>query len=155
MKQMATATWVPDKRKRLHAAKLGHGTPVWKQQVVVASLILLDGFLAALGWSMAYMLQSIWGPGDTFRGHPWRCGASVAVWIGIRLVLETDPWYGWDSVEKLHWHTYSMFATGTILMGFVLAFQIGDVLLLLVSAWLLWVSYSWVRRDRTSLSGAV
>lgn len=127
-----TAALVPDEREQLPIAKAGR----WRQRGVVASLILSDIFLASLVWSVAYVFQSIWGRGGLSEVAVAVVAPSVAVWIGLRLLLGLYPGYGLDTAERLRRHTYSVFATLAILAIFALALQIGGSLsrLLLMSA---------------------
>jgi Undecaprenyl-phosphate galactose phosphotransferase WbaP len=134
----ATATLVPEKRKRSRVAKVGRWKSAWKQRVVVASLVLSDVFLACLVWLAAYALQSILGGGELSGVAVAVVAPSVAVWIGLRLLLGLYPGYGLDSVERLRRHVYSVFTTLAVLAVFAVGFQIGDLLsrLLLALAFL-------------------
>ena len=46
--------------------------PVWKQRLIIGTLVLADVFLALVVWGAAAFGKSIWGPSRTFRGR--RCG---------------------------------------------------------------------------------
>ena len=128
MERQAAATLVLDEHEERHIVQEEPRKSVWKQRVVVGSLVLSDIFLASLAWSTAYMLQSLWGQGDLSELSVGLVAPSVAVWIGLRLLLGLYPGYGLDSVERLRRHTYSVFATLAILAMFALAFQVGNSL---------------------------
>ena len=138
MEQRATATLVPDRHERLDVGKSGSWKSVWKQRAVIASLILSDVFLASLVWLAAYAFQGIWGQGVLSEIAIAVAAPSVAVWIGLRVLLGLYPGYGLDAVKRLRRHTYSVFAALAVLAIFALAVQVGNSLsrLLLVLAFL-------------------
>ena len=53
---------------------------------------------------------------------------SIAVWIGLRVLLGLYPGYGLDSVERLRRHVYSVCATVAILAVFAVGLQFGSLL---------------------------
>lgn len=127
MDHKATAILTPrehNRDKRLLVATVER----WKQQIIVATMITSDIFLAFLIWLVAYVFQSIWGQGMLSEVALASVAPSVAAWIGIRLLLGLYPGYGLDSVERLRRHTYSVLVTMAILAVFAVALQVGDLL---------------------------
>jgi Undecaprenyl-phosphate galactose phosphotransferase WbaP len=112
--------------------------PVWRQRAVSASLIFSDFLVASAIWVAAFELQSVWGQGMLSPVAVAATAPSVAVWIGLRLLLGLYPGYGLGSPERLRRHTYSVFAALSILAVFAVGFQFGDQLsrLLLILAFL-------------------
>jgi Undecaprenyl-phosphate galactose phosphotransferase WbaP len=106
--------------------------PVWRQQLVVASLVLSDVLLAVLICTVAYTLQNVWGEGKLSDVARAVTVPSIAVWIGLRVLLGLYPGYGLDSVERLRRHVYSVCATVAILAVFALGIQFGGLLSRLV-----------------------
>jgi Undecaprenyl-phosphate galactose phosphotransferase WbaP len=110
-------------------AKTKHSRRVWRQQLVVATLIFSDFLFALLIWEVASLLKIIiWGQGPLSAVSAAAIVPVVAVWLGVRAVFGLYPGYGIDSVEELRRHTYSVFATLAILAIFALGFQVGDLL---------------------------
>ena len=123
---------------RIHATRAKRWKQIWKQRLITAAVILSDVLLATLIWSVAYVLQGIWGRGPLSEIAIMVIIPSVVAWIGLRAMLGLYPGYGLDWVEELRRHTYSVFATLSITAIFALAFQFGDLLsrLLLVGGFL-------------------
>lgn len=128
--------------------------PVWRQRLVVTSLVFSDILLALLVCTVAYALQRVWGEGRLSEVARAATVPSIAVWIGLRALLGLYPGYGLNSVERLRRHVYSVCASLAILAIFVLGLQIGDLvsrlMLLLTFLGLLFVaplSQYFVRRE--------
>jgi Undecaprenyl-phosphate galactose phosphotransferase WbaP len=100
---------------------------VWRWRLVVAALVLSDVVLALSIWAVAFALQGIWGRGELSMVAIATIVPIVAVWVGMRALLELYPGYGFDAVEKLRRHVYSVFATLAILSVLALGFQVGDL----------------------------
>jgi Undecaprenyl-phosphate galactose phosphotransferase WbaP len=96
--------------------------------LVVASLVLSDVLLAVLICTVAYALQSVWGEGRLSEVARALTVPSIAVWIGLRVLLGLYPGYGLDSVERLRRHIYSVCATVAILAVFAVGLQFGGLL---------------------------
>ena len=109
-------------------AKTKNWRRVWRQQLVVATLIFSDFLVALLIWEVASLLQSLWGQGRLSAVSAAAILPVVAVWLGIRALSGLYPGYGIDSVEELRRHTYSVFATLAILAIFALGSQVGGSL---------------------------
>lgn len=143
VEQRLVGTLMPVQESQLHVTRI-HATSakrwkqIWKQRLITAAVILSDVLLAALIWSVAYVLQGIWGRGPLSEAAIMAIIPSVAAWVGLRAMLGLYPGYGLDWVEQLRRHTYSVFATLSITAIFALAFQFGDLLsrLLLVEGFL-------------------
>jgi Undecaprenyl-phosphate galactose phosphotransferase WbaP len=131
-----TATSV--EHELLQVASKKRWKPVWKQRLIVCTLVLSDVFLALVVWGTAYVGQSIWGRGDVSDVAIAAIVPSVMVWVGLRALIGLYPGYGLDSAEKLRRHAYSAFATLAVLAVFAVGFQIGNLLsrLLLAIAFL-------------------
>jgi Undecaprenyl-phosphate galactose phosphotransferase WbaP len=131
---------------RLASAELGrlrvmnkkHWQQVWKQRLIIGTLVLSDVFLALVVWGVAYVGQSIWGRGELSGAAIAAIVPSVMVWVGLRALIGLYPGYGLDSAERLRRHTYSVFATLAVLAIFAVGFQVGNLLsrLLLAFAFL-------------------
>lgn len=120
------------------AARARRLNPVWRQRLVIALLISTDVALAALLWGAAYLFREAMSfPGELSGVALAVIFSSVALWVGLRVLLGLYPGYGLDSVEKLRRHTYSVFATLSIMALLVLGLQVGD----LVSRLLLGTSF--------------
>jgi Undecaprenyl-phosphate galactose phosphotransferase WbaP len=102
--------------------------PIWKQRLIVGTLVFSDVFVALVAWGAAYVGQSMWGRGELSGVALAAIVPSVIVWIGLRGLLGLYPGYGLDSAERLRRHTYSVFATIAILAVVAVSFQIGDLL---------------------------
>ena len=109
-------------------ARVMRGGPVWRQRLVVTSLIFSDVLLAVLICAVAYTLQTFWGEGRLSEVARAVTVPSIAVWIGLRVLLGLYPGYGLDSVEKLRRHVHSVCATLAILAVFAVGLQVGDLL---------------------------
>jgi Undecaprenyl-phosphate galactose phosphotransferase WbaP len=102
--------------------------PVWRQRLVVASLVFADILVAVLIWAVAYALHSVWVETRLTEVARATTVPSIALWIGLRALFGLYPGYGLDSVEKLRRHVYSVGATFAILAVFAYCLQIGDSL---------------------------
>src|SRR5215217_1903075 len=102
--------------------------PVWKQRLIIGTLVLSDVFLALVVWGVAYVGQGILGHGELSGVAVAAIVPSVMVWIGLRALLGLYPGYGLNSTERLRRHTYSVFATLAILAVVAVGFQVGDLL---------------------------
>ena len=141
MEQRSAAVLIPDKHKQTEAkngATASRWRPIWKQRLVVGTLIALDASLALLIWGAASVLQGIWGQGALSDVAIATMIPVIAVWVGLRALLGLYPGYGLNSVEQLRRHTYATVATLAILAIFALGFQVGGLLsrLLLVLVFL-------------------
>jgi Undecaprenyl-phosphate galactose phosphotransferase WbaP len=101
---------------------------LWKRRLVPAALILSDVLLALLIWELASVLQGIWGRGALTEITIVTLVPVIAVWVGLRALLGLYPGYGFDSVEELRRHTYSVFAALAMLAVFATGFQVGGLL---------------------------
>lgn len=114
--------------ERLHAVRMGKRKPLWKRWLVCAALILSDVVLALLIWELASVLQGIWGRGALTELAVATLVPVIAVWVGLRALMGLYPGYGFDSVEELRRHTYSVLAALAMLAVFATGFQVGDLL---------------------------
>src|SRR5215213_6173764 len=112
----------------LHATTQKRLKLVWKQRLIVGTLVLSDVVLALVVWGVAYVGQGIWGRGELTGVAIAAIVPSVMVWIGLRALLGLYPGYGLDSAESLRRHTYSVFATLAVLTVFAVGFQVGNLL---------------------------
>ena len=78
--------------------------PVWKQRLIVGTLILSDVFLALVVYGAARVVQGIWGRGELSEVAIAAVVPSVLVWVGLRALLGLYPGYGLDSAERLRRH---------------------------------------------------
>jgi Undecaprenyl-phosphate galactose phosphotransferase WbaP len=122
-----TLTSTVRERPRADAA-VTRWAPVWRQRLVVASLVLSDVLLAVSICTVAYALQSVWGEGSLSEVARAIIVPTIAVWIGLRALLGLYPGYGLDSVERLRRHVYSVCGTVAILAVFALGLQFGGLL---------------------------
>ena len=127
--QRLSVTLAPAEHERLlHATNKKRWKPVWKQRLIVGTLVLSDVFLALVVWGVAYVGQSIWGRGELSEVAVAAIVPSVMVWVGLRALLGLYPGYGLDSAERLRRHTYSVFATLAVLAVVAVGFQVGNLL---------------------------
>ncbi len=100
-------------RAAVHIAEKDRRRPVWKQRLVVASLVSLDALLTLLIFSGAsYLGQGAWGWGELLEVAVATIAPSVAVWVGLRAFLGLYPGYGldcrgaqvWEGLRALHAH---------------------------------------------------
>jgi hypothetical protein len=122
-----TATTV-EHEHLLQVASKKRWKPVWKQRLIVGTLVLSDAFLALVVWGTAYVGQSIWGSGELSEVAIAAIAPSIVVWVGLRALLGLYPGYGLDSAERLRRHTHSIFATLAVLAVFAVGFQVGNLL---------------------------
>jgi Undecaprenyl-phosphate galactose phosphotransferase WbaP len=127
--QSASVMLAPTEHERLpHATTQKRWKPVWKQRLMVGTLVLSDVFLALVVWGVACVGQGILGNGELTGVALAAIVPSVMVWIGLRALLGLYPGYGLNSTERLRRHTYSVCATLAILAVFAVGFQVGDLL---------------------------
>ncbi len=127
VEQRSAAVLIPDTHE-LHVAGVARWRPIWKQRLVVGTLIMLDTLLAVLIWGVASVFQGLWSTGTLSDVTVVAMVPVVAVWVGLRAMLGLYPGYGVSSVEQLRLHTYAAFATLAILAIFALGFQVGESL---------------------------
>jgi Undecaprenyl-phosphate galactose phosphotransferase WbaP len=101
---------------------------LWKQRLIVGTLVLSDVFFGLVVWGAAYVVQGIWGHGDLSEVAIAAIMPSVMVWVALRALLGLYPGYGLNSAERLRRHTYSVFATVAVLAVFAMGFQVGNLL---------------------------
>jgi Undecaprenyl-phosphate galactose phosphotransferase WbaP len=112
----------------LRAASKKRWKPIWKQRLIVGTLVLSDVFLALVVWGVAYVGQRIWGHGELSEVAVAAIVPSVMVWVGLRALLGLYPGYGLGSPERLRRHTYSVLATLALLAVVAVGFQVGNLL---------------------------
>ena len=127
-KPRLSVTPTPVEHELLQVASKKCWKPVWKQRLIVGTLVLSDVILALVVWGVAYVGQGNWGHGELTAVAVAAIVPSVMVWIGLRALLGLYPGYGVDSAETLRRHTYSVFATLAILTVFAVGFQVGNLL---------------------------
>jgi Undecaprenyl-phosphate galactose phosphotransferase WbaP len=111
----------------LHAKNKMRWNPVWRQRLIVGTLVLSDVFLALVVWGVAYVGQRIWGHGELSEVAVAAIVPSVVVWVGLRALLGLYPGYGLDAAERLRRHAYSVFATLAVLAVFAVGSQVGNL----------------------------
>ena len=86
--------------------------------MVVLVSVTFDALLAVLVWLAAFELQGILGRWSTFASSAKGLQTAmvvgiftVAVWIGLRLLMGLYPGYGLSPAERLRRHTYSVVGT--------------------------------------------
>jgi Undecaprenyl-phosphate galactose phosphotransferase WbaP len=130
-KRSSSVTTLPptaEDEQLVHAASKKRWKPVWKQRLMVGTLVLSDVFLAFVVWGVAWLGQDIWGHGELSEVAVAAIVPSVMVWIGLSALLGLYPGYGLGSAERLRRHTYSVFATLAVLAVFAVGSQVGDLL---------------------------
>jgi Undecaprenyl-phosphate galactose phosphotransferase WbaP len=126
-----------DNREQPSPRKGNRWKQIWKQRLIVATLIVSDVSLAFLMWLIGYAVHSVWGLGPLSEVITVITAASVIVWIGLRALLGLYPGYGLGWVEELRKHTYSVFAAVATTAIFAVALQYEDLLY----RWLLGVGF--------------
>jgi Undecaprenyl-phosphate galactose phosphotransferase WbaP len=105
--------------------------PIWRQRLIIATLVLSDLLLALAIWGAAYLVQGIWNQetplGIAAIADVPTIVPTIAVWIGIRALLGLYPAYGLDSTERLRRHTYSVFTALAIVTIFAAGFRVADL----------------------------
>jgi hypothetical protein len=100
--QVSSATLATAEREGLpHATSKKRWKPVWKQRLIVGTLVLADVFLALVVWGAAAFGKSVWGPGELSDVALASIVPSVMVWVVLRTLLGLYPGYGLDSAERL------------------------------------------------------
>lgn len=137
MEQRSEAVLIPDGHES-RVAPVTRRWSVWKQRLIVGTLIMIDVLLALFIWGMASVVQGVLGGGELSETTIVTMAPLMAVWIGLRALLGLYPGYGLSSVEQLRRHTYAVAATLAMLAIFALSFQVGEALsrLLLISLFL-------------------
>jgi hypothetical protein len=103
--QRSSVTLAPIEHERLvRATNKKRWKPVWKQRLIVGTLVPSDVFLALVVWGAAYVGQSNWGGGELSGVAVAAVVPSVMVWVGLRASLGPYPGYGLDSAERLRRH---------------------------------------------------
>src|SRR5919107_1351987 len=118
----------------LHATNKKRWKPVWRQRLIVGTLVLADVLLALVVWGAAAFGKSIWGSGELSEVAVAAIVPSVMAWVVLRALLGLYPGYGLDSAERLRRHVYSVFATLAVLAVFAVGFKVGGALLRLLLA---------------------
>lgn len=91
----------------------------------IAALVLADVLVAGVVWMLAYLLVLGLGSGVALDLlFIQSVVPSVAVWIVMRGILGLYPGYGYDSVERLRRHFYSVLATVSIIAVLFLGFGV-------------------------------
>lgn len=121
-------TLIPTDNEQIRITEAGRRQRSWKRQLVPTVLVLSDVLLALLIWSVASVLQGIWGYGALSDVAVAAVAPVVAVWVGLRALLGLYPGYGMDAVEELRCQTYTVFATLAILAVSAIGFQAGGLL---------------------------
>jgi Undecaprenyl-phosphate galactose phosphotransferase WbaP len=117
---------VPSGYEALQAIGTKRWRQVWKQRLIVATLVSSDVLLALLAWWIASAAQGTWGRWPLTTVTVTTMVPIIAAWVGLRVLLGLYPGYGLGSVEGLRRHTYTVFATMAIVAVFALGFQFGD-----------------------------
>ena len=101
---------------------------IWRQRLNVALLVLSDVLVALLVLEVAALFQSIWGQGTLSPAAIATTMPAVAMWVGLRALMELYPGYGLDAVEEVRRHTYATLAALAALAIFVVGFRISGTL---------------------------
>lgn len=97
-------------RAAVHIAEKDRRRPVWKQRLVVASLVSLDALLTLLIFSGAsYLGQGAWGWGELLEVAVATIAPSVAVWVGLRAFLGLYPGYGLTAEVPRYGKVYELY----------------------------------------------
>jgi Undecaprenyl-phosphate galactose phosphotransferase WbaP len=118
----------PEYGRLLPAKNKKRWKPVWKQRLIVGTLVLSDAFLALSVWGAARVVQGILGRGELSEVAIAAVVPSVMVWVGLRALLGLYPGYGLEPAERLRRHAYSVFATLAVLAVSAVGLQVGDLL---------------------------
>lgn len=106
--------------------------------LAVTILIFADVLLALAIWGVAFVVQSLLGNGPLSGIAIASIAPSVAVWVGLRVLLGLYPGQGFDQAEELRRQTFALMATLGITVVFAFASHLGDSLSrLLIFAWAL------------------
>jgi Undecaprenyl-phosphate galactose phosphotransferase WbaP len=138
-KRTLLVTQAPSERRRLLRATNKKGwKPVWKQRLIIGTLVLADVFFALMVWGAAAFGKSASSSGELSDVAVAAIVPSVVVWVVLRALLGLYPGYGLDSAERLRRHVYSVFSTLAVLAVIAVGFKVGDALsrLLLACAFL-------------------
>jgi Undecaprenyl-phosphate galactose phosphotransferase WbaP len=101
---------------------------IWRQRLTVTLLVLSDVLVALLVLVVAALLQGIWGRGELSAGAIATAVAAVAVWVGLRALMELYPGYGLDAVQEVRRHTYAALAALPMVVTFAVAIRISGSL---------------------------
>ena len=96
---------------------------VFRQRLIVTSLVLCDVLVALLILEVSALLQSIWGWGTLTPIAMATAVPAVALWVGLRALMGLYPGYGLDAVEEVRRHTYAAFAVLAMLAIFAIGFR--------------------------------
>jgi Undecaprenyl-phosphate galactose phosphotransferase WbaP len=134
VEQRSTQTLSLASHEWLHTTKAGRSKPLWKRRLVAAVLAFSDVLLALLVWEGASVLQGLYGHGALTEVATAGLVPAVVVWVGLRALLGLYPAYGFDAVEQLRRHTYSVFIALAMLAVFAIGFHVAGLLSRLQSA---------------------
>jgi Undecaprenyl-phosphate galactose phosphotransferase WbaP len=96
---------------------------IWRQRLTITLLVLSDVLVALLVLVVATLLQGIWGRGALSPAAIATIVPAVAVWVGLRALMELYPGYGLDAVQEVRRHTYAALAALAMLVTFALGIR--------------------------------
>jgi hypothetical protein len=128
-----------------HAGPGVAGTKRWRQifrqRITVTLLILSDVVVALLILQVAELLQGIWGRDTSPTVAAATTVPAVALWVGLRALMDLYPGYGLDAVQEVRRHTYAALAVlatlAIVAVGFRVSGSLSRLLLVLFFSGLL------------------
>ena len=112
----------------LGVANIKRWRQVWRQRITVTLLVLSDVVVALLILQVAALLQGIWGGDKSPTMTVATTVPAVALWVGLRALMELYPGYGLDAVQEVKRHTYAALAVLATLAVLAVSFRVSGTL---------------------------
>ena len=101
---------------------------IWRQRITVTLLVLSDVLVALLILKAAALLQGAWGRETSPTMTLATTVPAVALWVGLRALMELYPGYGLDAVQELRRHTYAALTVLATLAIVAVSFRVSGEL---------------------------
>jgi Undecaprenyl-phosphate galactose phosphotransferase WbaP len=102
---------------------------IWRQRLTITLLVLSDVLVALVVLEVAALLHGIWGRGGGLSTTAIVTTVpAVALWVGLRALMELYPGYGLDAVQEVRRHTYAVLAALAMVVIFAVGIRISGSL---------------------------
>ena len=102
---------------------------IFRQRLTVTFLVLSDVLIAILVLEVAALLHGIWGRGGGLSTTAIITTVpAIALWVGLRALMDLYPGYGLDAVQEVRRHAYAVFAILAVVVLFAVGVRISGSL---------------------------